>query len=129
MESNDSPEIPDRGETSDIPSLPSGVNARGHLDKSIIYYCCRLLVTTQGYMSSLHLPPLLLPFKSGTKPLCAVPFFCGQPPIQTTHGDQWRIQVGIFISFFGPVFSLCIFFAILLLLLHPIVNSSKGRDA
>ena len=24
MESNDSPEIPDRGETSDIPSLPSG---------------------------------------------------------------------------------------------------------
>ena len=38
VESNDSPEIPDRGETSDIPSLPSGVNARGHLDKSIIYY-------------------------------------------------------------------------------------------
>ena len=26
MESNDSPEIPDRGETSDIPGLPSGVN-------------------------------------------------------------------------------------------------------
>ena len=25
VESNDSPEIPDRGETSDIPSLPSGV--------------------------------------------------------------------------------------------------------
>ena len=25
MESNDSPEIPDRGETSDIPGLPSGV--------------------------------------------------------------------------------------------------------
>ena len=24
MESNDSPEIPDRGETSDIPGLPSG---------------------------------------------------------------------------------------------------------
>ena len=24
VESNDSPEIPDRGETSDIPSLPSG---------------------------------------------------------------------------------------------------------
>ena len=24
MESNDSPEIPDRGETSDIPDLPSG---------------------------------------------------------------------------------------------------------
>ena len=27
MESNDSPEIPDRGETSDIPGLPSGVLA------------------------------------------------------------------------------------------------------
>ena len=25
VESNDSPEIPDRGETSDIPSLPSGI--------------------------------------------------------------------------------------------------------
>ena len=25
VESNDSPEIPDRGETSDIPGLPSGV--------------------------------------------------------------------------------------------------------
>ena len=28
MESNDSPEIPDRGETSDIPGLPSGGNTR-----------------------------------------------------------------------------------------------------
>ena len=28
MESNDSPEIPDRGETSDIPSLPSGAGLR-----------------------------------------------------------------------------------------------------
>ena len=27
MESNDSPEIPDRGETSDIPGLPSGTAA------------------------------------------------------------------------------------------------------
>ncbi len=26
MEPNDSPEIPDRGETSDIPGLPSGVS-------------------------------------------------------------------------------------------------------
>ena len=26
MESNDSPEIPDRGETSDIPGLPSGAH-------------------------------------------------------------------------------------------------------
>ena len=31
MESNDSPEIPDRGETSDIPGLPSGV---GHTDRN-----------------------------------------------------------------------------------------------
>ena len=28
MESNDSPEIPDRGETSDIPGLPSGAVSR-----------------------------------------------------------------------------------------------------
>ena len=28
MESNDSPEIPDRGETSDIPGLPSGDTLR-----------------------------------------------------------------------------------------------------
>ena len=27
VESNDSPEIPDRGETSDIPGLPSGVTS------------------------------------------------------------------------------------------------------
>ena len=31
MESNDSPEIPDRGETSDIPGLPSGVQIKTHL--------------------------------------------------------------------------------------------------
>ena len=29
VESNDSPEIPDRGETSDIPGLPSGAAAGG----------------------------------------------------------------------------------------------------
>ena len=29
MESNDSPEIPDRGETSNIPGLPSGVSNAG----------------------------------------------------------------------------------------------------
>ena len=28
METNDSPEIPDRGETSDIPGLPSGADDR-----------------------------------------------------------------------------------------------------
>ena len=28
MESNDSPEIPDRGKTSDIPGLPSGAKVR-----------------------------------------------------------------------------------------------------
>ena len=33
MESSDSPEIPDRGETSDIPSLPSGVRAAGKLQE------------------------------------------------------------------------------------------------
>ena len=30
MESNDSPEIPDRGETSDIPGLPSGVAKKNY---------------------------------------------------------------------------------------------------
>ena len=35
MESNDSPEIPDSGETSDIPGLPSGV-CFGNID---IFYC------------------------------------------------------------------------------------------
>ena len=29
VESNDSPEIPDMGETSDIPGLPSGVSIKG----------------------------------------------------------------------------------------------------
>ena len=34
MESNDSPEIPDRGETSDIPGLPSGGKNNGSREKS-----------------------------------------------------------------------------------------------
>ena len=44
MESNDSPEIPDRGETSDIPGIPSGAdsetdlcqeqNSNNHLEKN-----------------------------------------------------------------------------------------------
>ena len=32
MESNDSPEIPDSGETSDIPGLPSGAEIVEHLE-------------------------------------------------------------------------------------------------
>ena len=35
MESNDSPEIPDRGETSDIPGLPSGEDLRKPSQASI----------------------------------------------------------------------------------------------
>ena len=35
MESNDSPEIPDRGETSDIPRLPSGVIAEMKLPDTV----------------------------------------------------------------------------------------------
>ena len=35
VESNDSPEIPDRGETSDIPGLPSGVRAEGDFHAEI----------------------------------------------------------------------------------------------
>ena len=38
MESNDSPEIPDRGETSDIPGLPSGgLNKTRQVKGSAIY--------------------------------------------------------------------------------------------
>ena len=33
MESNDSPEIPDRGETSDIPGLPSGEGEEDKADR------------------------------------------------------------------------------------------------
>ena len=37
MESNDSPEIPDRGETSDIPGLPSGINDKeNHKDERVV---------------------------------------------------------------------------------------------
>ena len=36
MESNDSPEIPDRGETSDIPGLPSGVTLQKNLILNIL---------------------------------------------------------------------------------------------
>ena len=32
MESNDSPEIPDRGETSDIPGLPSGAKTESFVE-------------------------------------------------------------------------------------------------
>ena len=35
MESNDSPEIPDRGETSDIPGLPSGAENQRSTAKHI----------------------------------------------------------------------------------------------
>ena len=36
MESNDSPEIPDRGETSDIPGLPSGEKKKNNNNNNII---------------------------------------------------------------------------------------------
>ena len=38
MESNDSPEIPDRGETSDIPGLPSGAAAMKMKDNSSVIH-------------------------------------------------------------------------------------------
>ena len=34
MESNDSPEIPDRGETSDIPGLPSGDTSTQYINNA-----------------------------------------------------------------------------------------------
>ena len=39
MESNDSPEIPDKGETSDIPGLPSWVV----MENTVVHYCVRPL--------------------------------------------------------------------------------------
>ena len=39
MESNDSPEIPDREETSDIPGLPSGGEGGGERDREFVYVC------------------------------------------------------------------------------------------
>ncbi len=39
MESNDSPEIPDRGETSDIPGIPSG----GEREKVLSFKSVRIL--------------------------------------------------------------------------------------
>ena len=41
MESNDSPEIPDRGETSDIPGLPSGERERegeGERERELTFF-------------------------------------------------------------------------------------------
>ena len=37
MESNDNPEIPDKGETSDIPGLPSGAPLWGEKKKKILW--------------------------------------------------------------------------------------------
>ena len=51
VESNDSPEIPDRGETSDIPGLPSGVQDNKKSDKSY----CRLRKSTCFVLASFAL--------------------------------------------------------------------------
>ena len=49
MESNDSPEIPDRGETSDIPGLPSrGVEAEETFHPELPQNYIFLLTTVQG---------------------------------------------------------------------------------
>ena len=47
MESNNSPEIPDRGETSDIPGLPSGVARKKSLAVSIA--CMAIYYPTPGF--------------------------------------------------------------------------------
>ena len=53
VESNDSPEIPDRGETSDIPGLPSGESA-GHFQTNseigVFYYDFLCLLNKAIYM-------------------------------------------------------------------------------
>ena len=53
MESNDSPEIPDRGETSDIPGLPSGVNMRRLNLYYVLWYATNLSFSENRY----ELPP------------------------------------------------------------------------
>ena len=49
MESNDSPEIPDRGETLDIPGLPSG----GVRDEFVIGHYCHAIICSSICESNL----------------------------------------------------------------------------
>ena len=46
MESNDSPEIPDRGETSDIPGLPSGdeTGKNVHIFEEVLFFKLRTTI-------------------------------------------------------------------------------------
>ena len=61
MESNDSPEIPDTGETSDIPGLPSGgyTVGRGHIGS----WSLRAL-DTSGQRGHIGILPPMMPGRS-----------------------------------------------------------------
>ena len=54
MESNDSPEIPDRGETSDIPSLPSGEKKRKKAVEVVVMMMIMMIVTSFHHDNHKH---------------------------------------------------------------------------
>ena len=59
VESNDSPEIPDRGETSDIPSLPSGVKQKTQsqlFSLSNLYFIVIILYKAKSILTETRRP-------------------------------------------------------------------------
>ena len=64
VESNDSPEIPDRGETSDIPGLPSGAGAAREFSSPELTLCAdsySVYVPPPCYRSGTLKTPIILP--------------------------------------------------------------------
>ena len=57
MQSNDSPEVPDRGETSDIPSLPAGVMV---CECGFVWYSGSVLVPVVWPLLSVELYEVIL---------------------------------------------------------------------
>ena len=51
-ESNDSPEIPDRVKTSDVPGLPSGTSCRSDKGLTLTYSACEF--TTSAHASTVN---------------------------------------------------------------------------
>ena len=51
-ESNDSPEIPDRVKTSDVPGLPSGASCRSDKGLTLTYSACEF--TTSAHASAVN---------------------------------------------------------------------------
>ena len=73
MESNDSPEIPDRGETSDIPGLPSGGTMRGSKRPEV----CGSMILNRSYVDV-----------SSSCPLGGLSFACRPGPVT---GSLWSV--------------------------------------